>query len=151
MKKFILLIFTCFGLSFGCSKKYTPDSYPKARIHFGSGGGVTGAITEYILLENGQLFKKSSLNETMLEAKKLIGNNQTKQLFSNYEFLGLNEVQVNKPGNLYYFVQHLNGDKDHKMTWGGGGTTPDKLKTFYTLLNNVARQAEFAETKPANQ
>ena len=47
------------------------DNLPQTQIHFGEGGGITGAITEYCLLKNGQLFDKKHFTEEFKAFKKI--------------------------------------------------------------------------------
>ena len=53
----LLAVFSLFCC--GCSTpQYTPLDYPYRQLRFGSGGGFTGEVNEYALLDNGQLFSK---------------------------------------------------------------------------------------------
>jgi hypothetical protein len=35
-----------------------PTDYPKVQIIFGSGGGITGAVNEIFIFDNGKVFSK---------------------------------------------------------------------------------------------
>jgi len=133
---FLLLMVVIF--SFCKTQEYTPTNFPKQQIIFGSGGGITGAVTEYALLENGALFSKKGIQgefKTYTKADKAI----TAQLFKNIEFLELKEVQVNKPGNRYYYISFKDQSGEHQITWSNQEAIPDKVKTFYNILNHLTK------------
>ena len=128
----ILAMLLC--LSTSC-KKHTIDDLPATQLHFGSGGGFAGAYTEYLLLENGQCFKKESLNgdyQAIGKTKK----SEAKALFSQWETAKLAEMDFKHPGNLYYFVAMDVEGQTHRLTWGASGhSADDQLKAFYKACN----------------
>ncbi len=118
--------------------KYTPTDFPDAQITFGSGGGFTGLVTDYTLLENGQFFKRSSKDKIFVPIKG-VKKDAAKQAFKNFNFLGLDKMEVNDPGNMYYFVEFKTKDGTaKKLTWGNGKTEKeDTLKLFYSQLSSL--------------
>ncbi|HFB99600.1 MAG TPA: hypothetical protein ENJ53_02235 [Phaeodactylibacter sp.] len=138
MKKityFFFLLTIAYSFSFCKTQQYSPTDYQKGQIIFGSGGGITGSVMEYSLLENGQLFSKSGMGAEFVALKKLKSNVVT-QLFKNIEVLKLKEVQLNDPGNRYYFIQIKGADTDHKITWGNN-SAPKSVTSFYKILNHI--------------
>lgn len=127
-------------MSFSCkSTQYTPKDFPDAQIIFGSGGGFTGAVTEYTLLENGQLFKGNSLRDEFVSLKK-IKKDVVKQMFKNYDFLNIGAETINDPGNLYYFIQFKDKDKqERKITWNDQSAVSDNVKTYYGILSGLTK------------
>ncbi len=112
------------------------DHYSKDIIFFGKGGGIAGTETTYALLENGDLYKKAGITSKYVLVKSLT-KEETKQTFKNLEFLGINTMQLNDPGNTYNFIQFK--DKSHpRIVWSGNTNTPGNLKTFFTILNYYA-------------
>ncbi|MEO5581877.1 MAG: hypothetical protein ABIR66_04250 [Saprospiraceae bacterium] len=109
--------------------------YPKSIIYFGNGGGFTGFETTYALLESGDVYKKNGFQDQCVYLCRLKPN-ETKQIFSNYEFLGLSAIELNEPGNTYSFIEFSNSNTKHKLTWdrSGSGTVPGNLKLFNSLL-----------------
>ena len=140
MKKFIpylFLLLTIVSFSFCKIQECTPTDYPKQQIIFGSGGGITGSVTEYVLLENGAIFSKQGIQgefKTLLKADKAI----TSQLFNNIDFLELKDVQVNQHGNRYHYVTLKNNSEEHQIMWGNSEAIPNKVKTFYDILCHLA-------------
>lgn len=123
--------------------KYTPMDFTKTQITFGTGGGFSGLVNDYTLLENGQLFKRSSQDDKFVELKKA-KKKAVKQAINNYTFLGINELAVDQPGNLYYFIEYKDADgKTHRTTWGNGESPhEEKLKLYYSQLASLIKKEE---------
>lgn len=133
----ILIIFVAMSLNpipVVAQKKI--ESYPKDIIYFGKGGGFTGIETTYALLESGDLYKKQTIPDQGYQFIKRLKPEETKQVFSNYEFLGLGALQLNDPGNTYTFIEYSNKTSNNKLTWGGTDSLPGNLKLFYSILNH---------------
>ena len=141
MKNALLLCVSFLFFLTNCkTNKYTPADYPKAQISFGSGGGFAGTYSTYILLENGQLFKKGKeKGEYIAMGRK--SANQVNQLFKNYHLLGLDQVQYDEPDNMSYYIGYKEGGNEHNITWGGlaKGLKPE-VKLFYKLLTQLHQE-----------
>jgi len=127
-------------VNFSCCKiqEYTPTDFPKQQIVFGSGGGITGAVSEFALLENGVLFSKRGLNAEYKNLTKA-NKNLTTQLFKNINVLRLKEVNVNTPGNRYHYITIKDKSGEHQIIWSNHKSIPDKVKTFYDILNHLTK------------
>ncbi|WP_084061747.1 hypothetical protein [Cellulophaga tyrosinoxydans] len=99
------------------SQQYTLDTLPNTQLIFGKGGGITGVIDTYTLLENGQLFYENSLSEEKKELKRISKKN-VKILFDQLDNINLKDVDFNHPGNMYYFMKEVKGGYSHKVVWG---------------------------------
>jgi len=117
-----------------------PKDYPAAQLTFGNGGGFSGMVTEYVLLDNGQLLKKLS-NLDSFEIVKNIDKNQTKQIFTNYDFLNIGNIKHTQPGNVYSFIRYKHEDKEHEIIWGNNQYPPEQnnLKIFHQTLIGLAK------------
>jgi hypothetical protein len=131
------------------SKKYiSPDEANISSIQFGHGGGFSGRYTEYYLLENGQLFRKTLPDQTITEVSPL-SKQVTKQIFSNYNLLQLGQKKVNTSGNLVYYIEHRSNDNKHKLMWERGQDGTQILQTYYTnFMNEVRKINENEPNKP---
>lgn len=109
-------------------------NYPKNIIYFGNGGGFSGLETTYGLMESGDLYKKKNLGDEYTFLTRL-KSDDVKQIFLNFEFLGLATMQLNEPGNTYSFIEISNSEKKHKLTWSGQAA-PGNLKLFYSILQH---------------
>lgn len=134
-------LFPLMFLFFFCCKstQYTPADFPEKRVIFGSGGGFTGDVTEFTLLENGQIFKRKGMSEHY-EEMKAISKKEAKKVFKEMKRLEIDTIQHDKPGNFYHYVHIKKDSLDHVITWGGvNPAIPDKLKVFYDTLNHVIK------------
>ena len=120
---------------------YSPDNYEGEMICFGEGGGFTGKITSYCLMEDGQLFRENALSkENKFTFEKRIADQNVEQLFNVYELLKFDTIYLNKPGNKYFFVEKRHDLRTHKITWGDKSDNPPiELIVFHANLMNMAR------------
>jgi hypothetical protein len=151
MKK-ILPIAAMLTLFFAACKttKYSPDKFPIRQIVFGDGGGFAGIETSYTLLENGQLFKQVGVEGAYTELKAIKGKD-AKILFDKVNSLQLFKLDIDKPGNMYYFLRQVTDHLDSRVTWGAGDYMPPQgLVSVYRELKGIAKtQQEAALGKPA--
>ena len=123
---------------FGC-KTYKADNLPSKQLIFGSGGGISGGVKEYIILENGQIFTRNSLSNEISELPK-VKKKTAKALYQEYE-ANLQSVECDDPGNLYYFLTMKDDTtKTHKMIWSGNGDAPALAKSFYIKCTELVKQ-----------
>ncbi|MBP7183905.1 MAG: hypothetical protein KBA06_00215 [Saprospiraceae bacterium] len=119
----------------------SPLDYEKRAITFGKGGGFTGKETSYVLLQNGQLFEKKS--DSVFVQVALIEKKLYKSLFADALSNKLDQIQCNKPGNMYYFVAYDDAKKkiSNKITWGDANAQLEsKVKEFYKEINKLIPQ-----------
>lgn len=141
MKKITHLIFLSIfllGFSFCKVQEYTPTDYPNGQIVFGSGGGITGAVNETFIFDNGEVFSKNGL-DTNYVALKTLKSQVAKQVFNNVESLNLKEININKPGNMYNFIRIKDKDVDHQIVWSGQNAETKEINKFYAILKHLAK------------
>ena len=121
--------------------KYTPDKLPTKQVTFGEGGGFAGVETVYTLLENGQIFKQIGAESTYEELKS-IKPKAAKSIFEKVHSLQLYKMDIERPGNLYYFLQEVNEAIDSRVVWGSGDYIPPAsvISVFKELKEVVAKQ-----------
>lgn len=136
----ILLLSLFFVIIYSCkSQQYTIDDLPETQLIFGSGGGISGEVTTYTLLENGQLFYNNSLTKENTEIKSLTKKEAT-SCFQKMEGLQLSQMNFDHPGNLYYFLEEVNGDEKNRVTWGSTDhDISEECKTFYKELRTTIK------------
>lgn len=137
----IFLLTFLLGFSFCKTPSYTPTDYPKSQVSFGSGGGITGAVNETFIFDNGKVFSKNGL-DTNYVAIKTLKNQVVKQIFNNVEFLKLKEINVNKPGNMYNFIRIKDKDVDHQIVWSGQDVVSKEVTNFYRILKHLTKIKE---------
>ena len=148
MKKlFTFAVLSCLLFTHCKVVKYTPDKLPTKQVVFGDGGGFAGIETSYILLENGQLFKHIGVEGKYQELKG-IKPKEAKVFFDKIASLQLYKMDIEKPGNLYYFLQEINDVIDSRVTWGSGDyLPPHSIVSTYKDLKKFASQQEMIERK----
>ena len=132
----ILTTISCLACLLACKPmKDFPQNDPHDQIHFGQGGGFTGMVTYFILLEDGRLFQRALQDSsyTLVDTWK---QDFTTQMFSSYEALQLDHVDLLEPGDLYYFIEYRPKDAPpHRIVWGRPGHAPDEnISRYYNLL-----------------
>lgn len=140
--KFMYSVTFCIflGFNFGCkTKSYTPTSYTKRMLYFGGGGGFTGAVKSFYILENGQAFKAGMESNSFNEIAKL-DSKVVKQIFANYDNLNLAKMELNEPQNMYKFIEHQDANGKHKLMWGRlNKDEAHSLDIFYSILLNAVK------------
>jgi hypothetical protein len=147
MKKLLpFLAFSLLLFSHCKITKYTPDKLPSKYMIIGDGGGFAGIETSYTLLENGQVFRKvgSGGNYEELKAIKV---KDAKALFEKLSSLQLYKLDIEKPGNLYYFVRDVNTNTDSRVTWGAGDyLPPQSIISFYKEVSSTLKKRQPIKT-----
>ena len=124
---------------FGCYSCKSPSLFPAKyrgeQIHFGQGGGFSGAVSYFALMDDGRVFQKGFRDSTFALLDTW-DKHFVSQMFSNYKVLGLDTVQYYEPGDLYYFIQYKSGSGPfHRIAWGKPGFKADQnVVTYYNLL-----------------
>lgn len=117
-----------------CSSGPTlPKDYRGEQLHFGTGGGFSGAVNYFILLDDGRMYTRiADTTDTYLTTLRTA---LTRQLFSHYHTTGLDKRNFNEPGNIYRFIGlHADGGQVNRMTWGADEFTPPSGLAEYHLL-----------------
>ncbi|MDX1906137.1 MAG: hypothetical protein SF053_03825 [Bacteroidia bacterium] len=142
MRKFLpvlgllILILSC------KSRQVQPDVFPDRQLIFGSGGGITGAVTTYALLEDGYLYVQKSRTDSF-ELVKKVGKSQARTLIQKAETLGIPGMELNVPGNMYYFVRYKSPDQQGNVVWGDFATkVKPEIQAFYTELTTLTQITE---------
>lgn len=133
----------CFYLAFcslaivaGCAhSKDFPQHYKHDQIHFGQGGGFTGMLTYYALLEDGRLYQRDMKDSSFTQVDTWKHDFVT-QMFSNYKLFRFDTIDHYEPGDIYYFIEYHSSDKPiHRIAWGRPGFKPENnIVTYYNLL-----------------
>ena len=147
MKQTFLLVLIVFSLS-SCAtaQDISPIDYKKKQIIFGNGGGFTGMVNTYVLLQNGRLYQQKS--DTTYSELSIVNKKECKTVFKKYKKAQSDTVHVNNPGNIYYFMEFVGKDTTHRVVWGGGGETPpDTVKAFHKELMEMVKVAKTEKTE----
>jgi len=123
----------CLGLFIllgSCNTRYyTPYEFEGAVLTVGTGGGFTGQVRSFTLLENGQLF--TGIHSDQVDGFKLLPRRETRQIFNNYKLLKLDTLNIDKPGNMYHYIVYKQGDQEKKIQWGAYDANPPRELLIY--------------------
>lgn len=127
--------------------QYAYKELPEHRIHFGSGGGFTGVVTEYVITPNGQVFRKYSNRQEADELTPFTPR-EARGFFESLDSLRLHKYEFNHPDNLYYFLRQVDDQIDHTVQWGRiEKPIREDVEAFYNrLLTATAKRSVI--TKP---
>jgi len=117
------------------SQQYTPDTYEKASIVFGDGGGFAGLVKQYCLLDNGQLFLKAS-RQGEYEQLTQLKRKDTKACFAMLESEAMQGVRYEQPGNIYHYLQLPKGESTQRIVWDpfNMAKLPPEVATLHEAL-----------------
>ena len=105
-------------LLLSCNQKvFSPLTFEGSMLEWGTGGGFTGGVSTWCLLENGHLFKSEDGGKNYTHLGKW-EKQKSNQYFNNFTTLGLDKMTLNEPGNKYYFITIKQKQGSHKITWG---------------------------------
>jgi hypothetical protein len=132
MKSFLLILFSVCCLSFAPKKK---DVY---EIKFGSGGGITGLYSYYLLNQKSELYTQQG--NTSIYLKK-VNSSKTAKLFKTIQSDQLLNCRYNKPGsytNQIFIIK--NQIIINQIQWNSNDSTAPKYITdLYKSLNNLLK------------
>lgn len=114
-----------------CAKKYNTTNFPSTQLHFGNGGGFAGKVTDFLLLENGQVFYKEPFGKDYLEIGK-IKPKQAKVFYK--QVTDLQNVSLNKPHNNYQYINLQKQDTTYRYVFSGGGLKQDSITSALLML-----------------
>lgn len=126
---------------FFCCKhtKYTAANLPADQLRWGNGGGFVGKETTYILLENGQLFKRDGIKVDPVELAPIKGR-QANALVESAEKLGLLKMSFVHPANTYQFIEFEDDGKNSRVSWGDPKFPVDtKVQELYNKLSELIK------------
>jgi hypothetical protein len=130
---FQILLLLCAGFAFCKTIHYSAGQLPAQQIRWGEGGGFSGRETTYVLLDNGQIFKKGGISDPYTEMSSF-PSSKAKRLFKRAQSLRLMELDFQDPGNIYSFIEIVEGDQVRRIVWGGKKPVPPAVTAFYQEL-----------------
>jgi len=147
MKKTLIpltVLFSAILLIAACkpSKYASPEAFKGNKISWGTGGGFSNITTTYSLLPNGQLFKKSSGDGSVVEMPA-VSKGQAKKVFDMIKGIDLMNMSFNKPGSLSQFIEFATPAGSNKVVFGDESNKPDQsVLDLYTQLGQVIKSSK---------
>jgi len=101
----------------------------------GKGGGFTGEYVEYILYENGKVFKYDFKYDREVFTKEL-NEADLNYFMKQINDLSLEGISINKPGSITYYIKIKEGENEiNNIVWGDSNYyPPDNLVSFFNEL-----------------
>ena len=142
MKKLLyflpLLAFACTG------PKSTPENYQSGQLQFGMGGGFSGQVSRYAILDNGDVFYAKSAMDSMIQINTL-DENLAKQLFQNA--LDINMAEIRKvpvvgggQSTMQSYLRILDQGNSQEIQWSDPRElSKPELQRLFNLLMAVAK------------
>ncbi|MCO6499194.1 MAG: hypothetical protein J5I47_02320 [Vicingus serpentipes] len=142
--QFFLAVLFCFFI-IGCSNSESlKQTSPKQTIQptnnlrryaVGKGGGFTGVYEEYILAEDGKVFKRDFNYDREVFIKQL-SPVDVNYFIEQLELLGIEGESIDEPGNMNYYIEIREGKLSvNKVLWGSNAyNPPNKLVDFHKEL-----------------
>ncbi|WP_234734038.1 FAD-binding oxidoreductase [Tellurirhabdus bombi] len=116
------------------AKPIDPSTYKKRQLIVGSGGGFTGRSETYYLFEDGQLFKKSSVDTAFTRLPKQSAKVARHWLKKLETTCRIKETKFKEPGNTYEFVRWKKGAEVYTVTWGNDRIPPEGYQQLHEAL-----------------
>jgi hypothetical protein len=113
------------------------------RYAIGKGGGFTGAYSEFILEENGKVYKY----DFKYDREVFIKNLEKVDLIyflNKINNLALEGIEINEPGNISYYIDVRYGKSSlNKIVWGKNlYYPPNELVNFHKELFDKLSERE---------
>jgi len=131
------------GLSSCNPKSYSLSNLPAEQIIFGQGGGFTGAVNTYLLLDNGQLFQKKSFQSEDWEVLEPLRPRHGRKMFRKIRKIDQDSMGIKEPGNRYFFLHYINAESRFENTWGKPDyVAPSELTELHAQLQELFNKAQ---------
>lgn len=132
MKSFLCILFGVLCLSLAPKKK---DIY---EIKFGSGGGITGLYTYYVLKQNSELYLQQGSSYVLL---KRISKTKTNKIIKTISSNQLLNMRYNKPGNYTNQIFIIKNQVIvNQIQWSQSDSmVPKNIVNLYNTLNNLLK------------
>lgn len=130
MKSFLCILLGVFYLSF------TPKKNEVFDVKFGSGGGITGQYSYYLLKQNNELYIQKGSTYVLL---KHISKTKTKKLIKTISSNQLLNMRYNKPGNYTNQMFIIKNQVIvNQIQWNQNDSlVPTEIINLYNALNKL--------------
>lgn len=121
----------------GYSQTIAADTTDKNYIEFGNGGGFTGAVSSYLLTEDGKLYRIETANMVNRNASfiKRIKKCKTNRIYRYAIKNNIAAFVYNEPGNAYAFISIQLNKQSNKIIWNNSNImTPEPILKLYAKL-----------------
>jgi hypothetical protein len=126
----VIFIFSCCQTTHYAS----PETFTGNEIIISEGGGVSGQTTQHIILENGQVFVRTTYPASLKELNKL-KKKTVEQIFDRVGKLKIEGTNFHHPGNMTYSLSLKSGNDLQEIKWGDPGfPVPPSILDCYQFI-----------------
>jgi len=106
-------------------------------ISLGSGGGVTGAYTMYVVSPTGNVQMVETLNNTN-KSVKILNQAEQAKIYDRLQSLNFESIKYNKPSDMTYYLTVQDVGLNHTVRWGDKQQdTPKKVVELYENIIEI--------------
>lgn len=109
----------------------------KDRICFGRTGGFTNIPMDYVLFDNGQLFK---IDQEVLVKICNPGRKQFTALENQMNAIEFMNMDLNEPGNITYYIKLVKSGKEKEVKWTDSSENKSIKELYNVLLATIKTQ-----------
>lgn len=104
------------------------------RVCFGRTGGFTNMTVEYVLFENGKLYKTE--NGDLVRIGR-IKKEQADEIKCSLTCNGFRDLVINEPGNMTYFIRLISAEYQNEVKWSDNDRYPQLRALYESLMETV--------------
>ncbi|PKP32690.1 MAG: hypothetical protein CVU00_11540 [Bacteroidetes bacterium HGW-Bacteroidetes-17] len=134
LKITVLICFLFLVISCATKKNRSESANMFTEISFGSGGGFTGASSNYLLKNNGEVYK---IVNTIPEKINKISRKEIKKISNHIKKIGFHSLSIDERGNMTYFIDIKSNANIHKVIWTDNSKSPELVELYKILVNTL--------------
>ena len=135
--KHILLVIPIVLLFLSCrTHRETIYQPTPVQVFFGNYGGFTNLRTEYVLNNDGNIFKIEKDGVNYIKTLKKKNVKEITEMLDNNSF---EKLEHNIPGNFSYFIKVISPEYSNEVTWSEPAPN-ESIKEIYKTLIKTKKQ-----------
>ncbi len=136
MKTSMILIISLLVIGCATQKQQAKQNPAFIEIKFGSGGGFTGAQSQYLLKNNGEVYK--AIDDSIVLINKITGS-KTDSIFNIIQKISFRDIEFNEFGNMTYQIEVSTADYKKRVNWTDQSQTPELKELYKTLVQTLKK------------
>ena len=130
MRTLVIIIFSVLTINCATQKQAKNPTTSIIEIKFGSSGGFSGMTNEYVIKQDGKVYKNTS--DTLHLINKM-RNSEIESIEKQTVELNFEKLELNKKGNMTYFIELQTSTYKNRVMWSDQ-TQNDSIMLFYKTL-----------------
>lgn len=104
------------------------------QVFFGNYGGFTNQHTEYVLNNDGNIFKIEKDSANYIKTIKKRNVKEITKMITNNSF---DKIECNTPGNLSFFIKVISPEYSNAVTWSETAPNESIKEIYKTLMKTI--------------